>query len=322
MGTQPLAGPGVLTPPFRARITRADFPSPPELADRDPAAAPGEHVGGLRAELRLRDGRVELGRTYQQNPLRVLSPVAERPGSPALLFLLNSTAGLLDGDGQWVDLDVGPGVRCFVTNQSAGRIHPCPLWHAAARFDLRLAAGAVLCALPGPTIPFAGARYHQRTAIRLGPGARVVWGDILLPGRTRYARAPERFAFDRLVQELRVHRDGRLVFHERFCWSGPWGEDAIRWHFGDAEAAASLFVSGDVPADLLPELPGVEVATQATAFGDMCIRLVGRDAERLIAAAAHLALAAAAHLAGDPSPWFLGSNHLVPNHWFSPPPDP
>jgi urease accessory protein len=322
MGTQQAAGQGVVTPPFQARITRADFPPPPELADRDPARAPAEHVGGLRAELRVRDGSVHLGRTYQQNPLRILRPVAEHAGGPALLFLLNSTAGLLDGDGQWVDLDAGPGVHCFLTNQSAGRIHPCPEAHAAVRFDLRLAPGSVLCVLPGPTIPFAGARYHQRTTIDLSPGAHVVWGDILLPGRTRYARAPERFAFDRIVQELRVLRGGRLVFHERFAWSGPWGEDEIRWHFGDAEAAASLFISGPMPAAPAPQLPHGEVAIQATAAGDTCVRLVGRDAEQLIAATARLALEAAARLAGDPSPWFLGSNRLAVNHWFSRPPDP
>ena len=58
-----------------------DFPPPPELADRDPGRAPGEHVGGLRAELKLRDGDVRLGRTYQQNPLRILCPGS--PSGPA-----------------------------------------------------------------------------------------------------------------------------------------------------------------------------------------------------------------------------------------------
>jgi len=326
MGTPTTAGQGrdLLNAPPRTspRIHRGDFPAPPELADRDPAVAPGEHVGGVRAELKLRDGDVHLGRSYHQNPLRVLFPLAERPGGPALLYLINSTAGLLDGDGQLVELDVGPGVRVFATNQSAGRIHPCPTSHAAARFDLRVAAGAVLCCLPGPTIPFAGSRYHQRTDIRLEQGASVVWGDILLPGRTHYARFPERFAFERMIQELRVVRDGRLVFHERFAWEGPWSDRELDWHFGEAEASASLFVSGAFPGEALPPLPGGEIATQVTAAGDTCIRLLGRDPEALIATAARVALLAAARLAGDAEPWFLGSHRLASNHWFSAPPGP
>jgi urease accessory protein len=305
----------------RPLITREDFPTPPELAGRDPALAPGEHVGGLRAELRVRDGEVRLGRCYHQNPLRLMSPIAERPGGPALLLLMNSTAGLLDGDGQLVELDVGPGARIFVTNQSAGRIHPCPHWHASARFDLRVAAGAVLCALPGPTIPFAGSRFYQKSEIRLEPGASAVWGDILLPGRTHFARAPERFAFDRLVQELRVVRGGRTVAYERFAWAGPWSDAEVDWHFGDAAAAAALFVTGRVPPEELPELPGGEVAAMVTAAGDTCVRMLGRDPEWLIAAAARLALTAAARLAGDASPWFVGSNRLAPGHWFNPAPE-
>ncbi len=59
---------------------------------------------------------------------------------------------------------------------------------------------------------------------------------------------------------------------------------------------------------------------QETAAGDTCVRLLGRDAEAVIAAAARIALTAAARLAGDPAPWFLDSHLLAPAHWFSDPP--
>jgi len=306
--------------PRRLVIERQDFAVPPELMGRDPNEAPGEHVGGLRAELRVRDGAVRLGRSYYQNPLRVFHPIEEYPGGPALLLLMNSTAGFLDGDGQWVELEIGPGVHAFVTSQSAGRIHPCPRWHASARFDLRVAAGGVLCCLPGPTIPFAESRFCQRTEIFLEPGASIVWGDILLPGRTHYARGSERFAFDRLIQELRIIREGRLVHHERFAWKGPWNDDEAAWHFGPGEAAASLFISGKVTRESLPELRDGEVIAQTTAMGDTCVRLLGNDAEQVVAVAARIALTAAARLAGHAEPWFLDSNRLAPSHWFTAPP--
>jgi urease accessory protein UreH len=149
----------------------------------------------------------------------------------------------------------------------------------------------------------------------------VVWGDILLPGRTRYAKAPERFAFDRFIQELRVHRGDRLVHHERLAWFGPWGEDEIRWHFGDAEAVASLFISGALADEVIPDLPDGEVAVQETAAGDTCVRIAGRDAEQLIAVAARIALTSAAQAACDPSPWFLDTSCLAGSHWFSPVPN-
>lgn len=307
--------------PPRLTIDRDDFPVPPELAGRDPGSAPGEHIGGLRVELKRSGGEVRLGRCYYQNPLRVFTPMAEHPGGPGLLLIMSATPGLLDGDGQLVEVDAGPGVHAFVTNQSAGRIHPCPRWHASARFHLRVAPDGVLCFLPGPTIPFTGSRLYQSTEIDVAEGAGIVWGDILLAGRTHYRRGSERFAFDRIVQELRVRREGRLVHYERFAWAGPWGPDEIDWHFGKAEAAASLFISGAALPEHFPAPPaGVKVAFLETAFGDTCVRLLGADPEQLIAATARIALTASARLAGGTEPWFLASNRLAPGHWFSTPP--
>lgn len=307
-------------PSPRMEIDRGDFPVPPELAGRDPGDAPGEHLGGLRVALKHSDGEVRLGRCYYQNPLRVFAPMAEHPGGPALLLMMSATPGLLDGDGQLVEVDAGPGVRAFVTSQSAGKIHPCPRWHASAVFQLRVAPGATLCFLPGPTIPFAGSRFYQSAEIDIEEGGAIVWGDILLAGRTHHRRGPERFAFDRIVQELRVRREGKLVHYERFSWAGPWGPDEIGWHFGKAEAAASLFISGAIRPEEFPGAPeGVQVAFLETAFGDTCVRLLGEDPEQLIAATARIALGAAARLSGGAEPWFIGSNRLAAGHWFTPP---
>jgi hypothetical protein len=82
-----------------------------------------------------------------------------------------------------------------------------------------------------------------------------------------------------------------------------------------------VFVSGHLPADTLAAIPEGEIAVQETAHGDTCVRLIGRDAEQVIAAAARVALSAAARLAGDPEPWFLDSTYLSGNHWFSPTPE-
>lgn len=305
----------------RLAIDRDDFPVPPELLGRDLSLAPSEHIGGIRAELICRDDAVRLGRCYYQNPLRIMLPIEECPGGPVLLLLMNSTAGLLDGDAQLVSLDVGPGARAFVTNQSAGRVHPCPLWHASARYHLKIASGAVVCMLPGPTIPFAGSRFVQMTEIHLEEGAAVVWGDLILPGRTSYHRAPERFAFDRLIQGLSVWRQGRLIHHERFAWQGPWNDQERAWHMDGHEAAATLFLSGPLDPDIIGEIPGGVVATMTTAAGDTCIRILGRDPEPLILATARIALTAAARFDGLTRPWFLGSNRLAPTHWFTAPSD-
>src|SRR3954447_20549249 len=106
------------------RVTAGDFLTPPDLADWCLAADPAGRIGGVRAELVAGPAGAQLGACYQQVPLRVLPPFHFGPDEPALLYLLNPTAGLMDGDGQLVELTARAGARAVVVGQSATRIHP------------------------------------------------------------------------------------------------------------------------------------------------------------------------------------------------------
>ena len=226
-----------------ARITAADFVTPPELRTWRLADNPAGRIGGVRLELTGGPAGSRLGACYQQVPLRVLPPFQFGPGLPALLYLLNPTAGLLDGDAQLVEIAAGSGTRALVTGQSATRIHPSLHGFSTQQWRLRVAAGAVLVVLPGPAIPFQGCRYFQRVAIDLDRGAGLVWGDLWLAGRYARGTASEQFQFATLVQDLVVQRDGCLIFRDRFCWQGPWNEVTPRaWHFGTRTAGLRKFV--------------------------------------------------------------------------------
>jgi urease accessory protein len=251
-------------------------------------------------------------------PLRVLPPFSFGPGKPALLYLLNPTAGLLDGDAQLVSLDAGPGTRAVVVGQSATRIHPCLKGYATQQWEVHVAAGATLVVLPGPAIPFAGCRYFQRVTVDLEEGAGFVWGDVWLPGRYARGRVSEQFRFEIVVQELTVRREGRLVFRDRFCWRGPWSEVTAAWHFGGGQACGSLFVTGPIGENPCAKSSEAQASPFPTAAGDTCIRWCG-SAEAVTAAVvrAALALAPSRQETEAALPW-LPAADLAPAHWFSP----
>ncbi len=291
--------------------------TPPELRAWTLAATAAGRIGGVRLELAATPRGTSLGACYQQVPLRVLPPFRSGPDRPALLYLLNPTAGLLDGDAQLVQITAGAGTRAVVTGQSATRIHPCLHGFATQQWRVRVEPGAVLVVLPGPAIPFQGCRYYQRAEVDLAPGAGLVWGDIWVAGR--YARGPasERFRFDVLIQDLTVRREGRLVFRDRFGWRGPWDEETAAWHFAGAPACGSLFVTGPMPETLRARRDGQAGCLFPTAFGDTCVRWCGPLAE-VIGTLAATGLTCAAALAGSPGhePWLLATHDLAPNHWF------
>lgn len=296
-----------------ARITPADFLTPPELAAYRLATNPAGRIGGVRLELKPSGAGTVVGNCYQQVPMRVLPAFQFGSDRPALVYLVNPTAGLMDGDAQLVELTARSGTRAVVAGQSATRIHPCSTGFATQQWQIRVEPDAILVVLPGPTIPFHGCRYAQRVTIELAANAQLLWGDIWLAGR--YARGPasEQFQFATIVQELTVRREGTLVFRDRFHWQGPWDSDQAGWHFGGHPACGSLFLTGNPGAAL-----AADTACFPTAAGDHCCRWQG-PSEEVTAAVVNAALRTAAHCAGGTAdqPWLLAHADLAATHWFT-----
>jgi urease accessory protein len=274
----------------------------------------------VRLELKAgNDSKTHLGSCYQQVPLRLFPPFHFADEPAALIYLVNPTAGLMDGDGHRVEIVAHPETCCVITGQSATRVHPAVNSFATQQWTLRVEAGAKLVILPGPIIPFRGCRYYQNAAINLAADARLIWADIWLPGRYARGDVSERFQFERLVQQLEIRREGKLVFRERFDWKGPWDNETIAWHFGDGLAIGTLFVSG--PFTEAPAMKGESSTRRAVlrlASGDTCVRWSGLPS-RVIQQVVFSGLSQAAYWS-DPAcqrPWLLDSHSLAPNHWFS-----
>ena len=140
-----------------------------------------------------------------------------------------------------------------MTGQSATRVHPAVASFATQQWDVQVEDDACLVVLPGPDDPVPRQPLSTSAAGSSSlRDARLIWGDIWLPGRYDRGALSERFEFDRIVQDLEVRRAGRLVYRDRFRWDGPWTADEAEWYFGGALASASLFVAGPVP-EVLPE---------------------------------------------------------------------
>ena len=303
-----------------ARITREEILTPPEfqgLRADDHAAG---RVGGARIELvRARD-ETRLGYCHQQIPLRLMPPFSFDREPAALLYLINLTAGLLDGDAHKVEVTARQGTRALMTGQSATRIHPALSGFATQQWDVKVEDDACLVVLPGPNIPYQGCRYYQRGRVEVAPGGRLIWGDIWLPGRYDRGELSERFVFDRIIQDFEARRDGRLVYRDRFQWKGPWSPDDAAWFFGGELAAGSLFIAGPLSLELTEPCPGVKRSVFRLDSEVSCMRWIGTPAA-VTADLVHQSLAIAASWTGgaDAPPWFLGSSDLAPNHWFSKP---
>jgi urease accessory protein len=302
------------------RITRDDLLTPPEFQNLCSAEHEAGRVGGARIELTRSGGQTRLGICYQQVPVRLMPPFRLDSEVAALLYLINLTAGLLDGDGHLVEITARGGTQAVVTGQSATRVHPALGGFATQQWAVDVEDDACLVVLPGPVIPFRGSRFYQRGRIELAPRARAIWGDIWLPGRYQRGESSERFQFERIVQDFEVRRSGRLIYRDRFRWDGPWSAEDADWYFGGSLASASLFVSGPIPGALPEAAPDLRRAVFPLDSGGSCLRWCGPPgavtADLVFTA---LRLAASWTVGPEGPPWLLDSTDLAPNHWFSTP---
>ncbi len=303
------------------RITRDEFVTPPEFREHGRGGDEAARVGGARIELVATGGATRLGACYQQIPVRLMPPFLLDDEPASLLYLINLTAGLLDGDGHLLQLVARAGTHSVVTGQSATRVHPALKSYATQQWEVAVEDDACLVVLPGPTIPYRGCRYYQRGRAALSANGRLIWGDIWLAGRYARGENSERFAFDRIVQDFEVFRCGELIYRDRFRWDGPWTPSEIDWYFGGQLASGSLFLAGPTPESLPDPPPGLRQSIYRLESGDSCVRWCGAPSD-VTAALVRTAMSVAAQWTSGPAapPWLLNSNGLAPNHWFSVPP--
>ena len=137
------------------------------------------------------------------------------PENGKLVHLHNLSGGVLAGDRLSLHVEIDAGAAAQITTTGATRLYR----HRAGAADSEHTAtfligdGAQLEYLPDMIIPYADSRHRQRTEIRLGRGATLLWWDALAPGRLA---AGERFAFDRLRAETAIHVEARCVLREDY----------------------------------------------------------------------------------------------------------
>jgi len=175
----------------------------------------------VRALLRLtfsRDSvsdKTFLADSFQEAPLKVVRAFALEDGT-ALAHLHNVSGGLLGGDHLAMQVNLASGAKVQLTTTGATRIYRSREGFSATTQcnEVSIAEGALLEYLPDATIPFAGARYLQRTSINLAAGAGLFWWEILAPGRE--ARG-EFFEYEEFAMNISVSALGRRIAAENLC---------------------------------------------------------------------------------------------------------
>jgi len=241
--------------------------------------------GVARIGFVARDKHSRLATLYQQAPLRVLFPRAPA-GDPPHAVLVTTSGGLVAGDRLEVEIETGRDARALVTTQAAEKVYRSTGAAAQVTVALRAGSGSWLEWCPQETILFDRARLRRHTALQLGPGARLLAGDILVFGRRAHG---ERLRTGSLRDAWQVRSGDRLVWADALRLEGDIeGRLTAPFGFAGATAYASLVYAGaDAAAwrDTLRELVGGGDTDQRAGVtclpGLLLARWLDKDAARL-----------------------------------------
>lgn len=213
-------------------------------------APAGVGARGLRGHLHLVCAADAQGRSYVRSqsfraPMHLSKPHEDE--GALVVNVVNPTAGLLAGDHIDCRVRVESGARLLITAPSASRAHCTRDGHAELVQEFEVAAGGWLDAWPELFIPQGGARYRQRTLLRVEDGGEALFFETLAPGRVAMG---EVFAFTSLDWETDVFHAGELVARERYRLT-PTSENirALRAQFPTGYYASCFVLSPVLTAD-------------------------------------------------------------------------
>jgi urease accessory protein len=158
-------------------------------------------------------GQTILAGCHQEPPLKVVRAFAIEDGA-ALVHLHNVSGGLLGGDRMTLAVNLGASAVAQITTTGATRIYRPRAESGATSQSTEIEVGedGLLEYLPDAVIPFARARYSQRTEVRLASGAGLFWWEILAPGREAHG---ELFEYESVELRTDLAAENRLIAVER-----------------------------------------------------------------------------------------------------------
>ncbi len=141
--------------------------------------------GCLKLEFASRDGVTEIVDRFQQAPLQVQRVLHPNPAFPGMawVYVVSIAGGIVQGDRLQTEIVARDGAQVHLTTPAATKIYRSPAYPASHLLRIWAGAETYVEYLPGPAIPFRGARFLEEVTLVVHPTATLVFGGILSPGR-------------------------------------------------------------------------------------------------------------------------------------------
>ncbi|BCJ85209.1 urease accessory protein UreD [Effusibacillus dendaii] len=242
--------------------------------------------GKWAGEACIHQGRTVLTKSAQQAPLKLAKPFAG-PGGKLLVYLMDSSPGLFNGDRQDIFCTLQEGSNLYLTNQSSCKLHPSLIRESSIQTQsFFIKQGSLLEYFPEPLVPYRGANYQGETVVCLESGGKAFIADIVTPGR---AGRGEFFEYERLSSRFSVYWDERLTVWDSIVLE-PEDQESMRMFFGEYTHLGTLWVLSERVTQehvrmlqdmLVSDGDCVYAGVSLLSCNGLVVRMLGYSADRL-----------------------------------------
>ncbi|MDO7252912.1 urease accessory protein UreD [Helicobacter cappadocius] len=156
------------------------------------------------------NGKTIIEDAFFTPPLKLMSPFYE-DDDIANIMLISVSAGLLKGDCQKLNLEIGENCRVKLSSQSFEKIHNTEDGYASRDTDISIGENAAFDFSPLPIIPFGNSDFRASTTIHMHSNSKLIYSEIICAGRIS---RDEIFNFKNFTSVLKIYRDNKAIFFD------------------------------------------------------------------------------------------------------------
>lgn len=243
-------------------------------------------ISGICLRAGTRDGKTVLEDVSFTAPYKIMTPFEKSDGGIQIMPLCAS-AGIMRGDCQEFDYQVGEGADLEILSQSFEKIHNMEGGSAKRNIRIQSAPHSSLCYYPQPVIPFGGSAFDSEMEIKLADeSSRLFVLEIITCGRNAHK---ERFAYRRFSSRVRIYRKDHLIYRDNTLYEPQnMPMEGIGMYEGYSHIA-NIFLSVSKNKveqqekiwDILEKEPECEGGVTCLSRGDLAVRIFGNRAQIL-----------------------------------------
>lgn len=228
------------------------------------------------------NGKSVIEHMYFTPPLKIIDPIYE--GDIANIMLLSVSAGLMKGDSQKIDINIGQNTKIKLSSQSYEKIHNTLDGKALRNTNIVLQENALLNFTPLPTIPFDNSHFENNTNIYLKDSSVLHYGEIFCAGRVS---RNEVFKFNKFASKICIFCNEKMIYLDNM-FLDPKKQQLDGFCMFDGFTHYLNLVIWDKHQDIeclyeKVKASGINAGISVNAYGVIVIKALDMESERLIA---------------------------------------